>query len=338
MAQIRNDDPYLFIFRPNQSSSSQRLRELLNADIHSYWREVNQISQIDATNPATWGPVTQLNLPLCYLNRLTDGRIELIFDFTRSDVNWTFNVYNLDPIWRNFLIRTLMIFPIEFMRMMPIRSIYLDFKAGLVPGATGATTGGANWPRCHESRIPQEQRNGICLAFAALNRPWCNHRQNIASINPSGQQIEDSFADTNNVASTIYHESGHIFQWCQWQRSDFSEGDAGQEQYQIERNYWQEFSRNGRNARHDDSHEGPDRALGDRFRLAINYTGLSNESGEGFAEPFRMRMKGQSLGTGGIRNARQQAEQVLDLAGIPTRSSVVNARQAINQYLSTPQL
>ena len=338
VAQKRNRDIYLAIFRPNQSNPSQRLRELSNADIQNYWRQINGVFQIDPANPATWGPVEQFHLNLGYLNRLADGRRELNFDGGRADTNWTFNVYNLDPIWRNFLIRTLMIFPIEFMRMMPIRSIYLDFKVGMVPGARGVTTGGANWPRCHDSSIPQEHRNGICVAFASLNRPWCNHRQNIVSINPSCQQIEDSFADTNNVASTIYHEYGHIFQWCDRQRSDFPEGDAGTEQYRQEVNYWQELTSNGRNQQHDDSHTGQDRGLWDRFRLAINYSGSSQGPGEGFAEAFRMRMMGQSLGTGGIREAKQRAEEVLDIAGIPTRESVVRAHQYINQHLSTHQL
>ncbi|MGC8811146.1 MAG: hypothetical protein ACP5Q3_12930 [bacterium] len=338
MAQSRNGNIYLAILRPNQSSPSQRLRELSIADIQSYWREVNQISQIDAANPATWGPVVPLDLPLCHLNRLTDGRRELNFDGSRGDINWTFNVYNLDSLWRNFLIRTLMIFPIEFMRMMPIRSIYLDFRVGMIPGATGVTTGGANWPRCHESRIPQEHRNGICVAFAALNRPWCNHRQNIVSKNPSCQEIEDSFADTNNLASTIYHEYGHIFQWCARQRSDFPEGDAGTELYRQEVAYWEQLTSNGRNQPHDDSHTGQDRGLWDRFRLAINYSGASQGPGEGFAEAFRMRMMGLSLGTGGIREARQRAEEVLDIAGVPTRESVNRARHAINQYLSAHPL
>lgn len=338
VAQRRNGDIYLAIFRPNQSNYSQRLREISDADIQRYWREVNQVSQIDAANPTTWGPVIQLNLPLCYLNRLADGRRELNFDGNRLDTCWTFDIYNLDPIWRNFIIRTLMIFPIEFMRLNPIRSIYLDFKVGERPGLRGVTTGGANWPRCGQSIIPQDRRNGICVAFAALNRPWCQSSQNIVSINPSCQQIEDSFADTNKVASTIYHEYGHIFLNCAPQRSDFPTGPSGDAEYRLERNYHQELNNNHRNDTHNESHTDRDQGLWDRFRLAINYSGKSQRQGEGFAEAFRMRMMGVSLGTGGTREARQHAEEVLDLAGIPTRSSVISARQAINQYLSTHQL
>lgn len=338
VAQRRSGSISLYIFRPDQRNPSQILRELTLEDIRTYWERFRGTRQIDAANSTTWGEVTSLNLPLCYLNRLADGRRELYFDPDRSDTRWTLNVYNLSPVWRTFIIRTLMIFPIEFMRMMPIRSLYLDFRVGMVPGATGVGTGGANWPRCHHSNIPQEHRNGICVAFAALNRPWCNHRQNIVSLNPSCQQIEDSFADANNVASTIYHEYGHIFQWCPRERTDFPDGESGEEEFRQEVDYWEELTRNGRIQKHNDSHTGEDSGLWDRFRMAINYSGTTQEPGEGFAEAFRMRMMGLSLGTGGIREARQRAEEVLDLAGIPTRSSVASARQAINQYLSTHQL
>lgn len=338
VAQRRSGSISLYIFRPGQSNPSRRLQELTLENIRTFWERFRGPRQIDPADPATWGDVTSLNLPLCYLNRHADGHRELNFDPNRSDSRWSLNVYNLNPIWRTFLIRTLMIFPIEFMRMMPIRSLYLDFRVGMIPGATGVGTGGTNWPRCHSSNIPQEHRNGVCVSFAALNRPWCNHRQNIASINPSCQQIEDSFADANNVASTVYHEYGHIFQWCARQRSDFPEGDAGEQAYRQEVDYWEELTSNGRNSPHNDSHTGEDRGLWDRFRLAINYSGSSRGPGEGFAEAFRMRLMGLSLGTGGIRDAQQRAEVVLDLAGIPTRESVVQARYAINEYLSSHQL
>ncbi|MDH4264183.1 MAG: hypothetical protein OEW45_00975 [Deltaproteobacteria bacterium] len=335
VAQRRDSDHsiYLAIFRPDQGNAQQRLRELTLSDIRDSWERFRGSREINPDDSATWGPMTSLNLPLGHLRRLDDGRRELEFDSSRTDTRWTFNVYNLSPIWRSFMIRTLMIFPVEFMRAMPIRSVYLDFRVGQAPGLTGVGTGGANWPRCHEdSQVPQEHRNGICVAFAALNRPWCHHNQDIRALNPSCEQIENSFSDTSLVASTIYHEYGHIFQWCERQPSDF--GDSGQEQYEQEVAYWEELTRNGRNAVHNDSHTGSDRGLWDRFRMAINYSGSSQGPGEGFAEALRMRLMGINLGTGGLRGAKQHASQVLDIAGIPTRDSVVTAREAITQYLS----
>jgi len=334
VAQRRASDIYLAIFKPGVDNAQQRLRELTLNDIRDYWERFRGTREIIPADPATWGSVTSLTLPLGYLRRLDDGRRELEFDSQRTDTRWTFNVYNLFPFWRSFIIRTLMIFPIEFMRAMPIRSVYLDFRVGMVPGATGVGTGGANWPRCHESTIPMEHRNGICVAFAALNRPWCHHSQNIRTLNPSCQQIEDSFSDMSVVASTIYHEYGHIFQWCERQQSDFGDSEQGREQYAQEVAYWRELTRNGRNVAHSDSHTGSDQGLWDRFRLAINYSGSSQGPGEGFAEALRMRLMGTNLGTGGLRGAKQRASQVLDLAGIPTRDSVVSARAAITQYLS----
>ena len=106
-----------------------------------------------------------------------------------------------------------MILPVEFMRAMPIRSVYLDMRVGLAPGRSGVGSGGANWARCQNTFVPAEHMNGVCVTYAALNRAWCTS-DNASGLDLTDAQIDESFADLNKVAYTLYHEYGHVYQWC----------------------------------------------------------------------------------------------------------------------------
>jgi hypothetical protein len=217
------------------------------------------------------------------------------------------------------------------MRAMPIRSVYLDMRVGLAPGRSGVGSGGANWARCQNTFVPAEHMNGVCVTYAALNRTWCTS-DNASGLDLTDAQIDESFADLNKVAYTLYHEYGHVYQWCRRLRSDFPEGEEGQAQCDLERRYWSQFGANRRNDPKLSDADSGDTALWDRYRLEIRYSAaaLSQGPGEGFAEAFRKRLQGQSLGSG---PAATRAEQVLDLAGVPTVASVRAARAALNEYL-----
>jgi hypothetical protein len=312
---------HLYVYQPGHPHTA--LREFTRDDFHDYLECAGR--NPDIANAATWGPSQTITVPVCRLADDGDGRRRLVWEPARG-IQWTWEVYNLDssqPQWRPLLERTLKRFPIEFLRAIRFRTIYLDFRVGTLRIGVGRTNqaavgdGGTNWGLGGGSPADPSRVSAVCVSYAALNRPWTESGH---ALDASDADIDASFNDVSRTAYTIYHEFGHLYANCPRQPEQIEDPA----ELARQRSYHEAIAREMRRS-------PPEQCLWLRYNHAIGYDlsgGLSKGKGEGFAEAFRKRMDGTSVGGGAIRN---EVENALDHLGLPTLESVNEARAAINR-------
>lgn len=277
---------------------------------------------------STWGNAEQIRLSVSHLVDEPAGERRLVYDPSAGH-EWTFDVYNLVDVqtgWRRNLERTLKAFPIQFLRLLRLRIIFIDFFVGNeligVPerriargrlggplGRSGAQviSGGANWPFWTDA-VDVGGDSGVCITYSALNRPWT---RNYRGLDDDG--IDERFSSAHlrrNVLGTLYHEAGHIFHFVWGHRGELPESERG---------------RNARATR--------DSALWDTYREESGYN-VANRPTEGFAEAFRRRLQGASHPPEVSTEVRRRVDEALDALGVPTLASVVRAHGAIVDELS----
>jgi len=285
-------------------------------------------SNPQANDHSTWGASQRLQLSVSHIVDDPSGERRLVYD-SAAGHHWTFDVYNLttvQPGWRRTLERTLKAFPIQFLQLLRIRIIFIDFfvgnevigipsrwierrRGGDALGRSGAQviSGGANWPFWTDA-VDVDDHSGLCITYSALNRPWARSYRGMDDAD-----IDDRFSNQHlrrNVLGTLYHEAGHIFQYVWSHRRDLPTSERGR-----------------------DARATADTALWNTYRIQSGYN-VANRPTEGFAEAFRRRLQGAAHPSSVAEDTRRRVDAALDALGVPTTSSVTQAHRAIVREMS----
>jgi hypothetical protein len=300
----------LYLHTPGEVFRQSSAPVLTIARFNDYINTVGrQEPRIDSAG--SWGQHERVALKVAHLEEV-NGLQELRFD---GQHEWTFDIYNLldvQPAWPRMVKRTLMGFPIEILRELKLRVIYLDFMVGtntLGPiGDTGpharpgVIQGGCNW-RYWDTRADTGGDSGLCVTYAALNRVW-TRRASRGRL--SNDDVDAAYTNSRRrlLADTLYHEAGHLYQWLR--RNPYPTTEM-------------------RDALHDNE-------LWNQYRIDIGYAaggGRSQGAGEGFAEAFKYRLRGRRKLP---RSNGQAAEDALDAARLPTLDSVRALQETLDQH------
>jgi hypothetical protein len=311
---------YLVLYNPNLTGAA-RTRTFDAADYETYLRVTNR-QHTDLRNSATWGtPERFINYKVCSLVTREGGQTELVFDASSQDPHWTVDVYSLDPVqqkWSKLLRKTLMMMPIQHLRVMHLQTILIDFFMGTERvNSSGLCSGGGNWPIVG-SVLDRNKVAGAGITYAALNRAWGDHN-NRAPLPTSDSEIDSSFDRGSIYASTIYHECGHLFILTNRRREDFDT----QEEFEASRDQLQQIR----------DHQG----LFNDYKVDSEYRGTSQRWGEGFAEAYRIFLMGGRLRAGpnhsGATSPAEVTQLMLEL-GFPTSRSAQQAARDVDAMLA----
>jgi hypothetical protein len=310
----RDGHNYLAIYDPNLTGR-HRLRPLTADGYTAYLRSTNR-QDPNIQDSATWGRSVRLTLTVSSLQ--TSGS-QTTLEFNSSSGNrWEFEIYNLDdsqPNWREIITKKLMVLPIQHLRIVQLKTVFLDFMVGTsrMGAAAAVGSGGANWT--YGTRVADPNKlAGIGMTYSALNRAWGDPRRYADALLPeSDDAIDQAFDDRGIPIFTIYHEFGHLFINTARRRADYS----SQEAYQADVDVVQQIRAN--------------QDLFDRYRVSSGYAtggGQSQGWGEGFAETYRKWMQGSPLGGG---QDGSDVQTLLLRLGFPTPASVRSTISAIER-------
>jgi hypothetical protein len=280
-------------------------------------------------SPVTWGRRTVLRLPVCTLEGTR--RQERTLRFREDGPRWEFTIYNLEtgdgyfpqPLWVPCLKRSLMRIPLEHLCWARLRGVYLNFRVGspFVNGNIG--TGGSNLPNRDDLEPTQNIVDRsvlavVCCTYSAINRAWA--QQGDVPRRPRDEQaIDDAFRSPTVLMDTILHEFGHVLDLTDpVVGGDFALA-SGFDAEAVRLDWQAVSSGNGHATAHD------------AYKAAIHYSGSTQGSSEGFAEAYRKRISGDSLGGG---RAGDAVADLLDAAGFPSLDSVRAASEEIAAFVA----
>ena len=304
----------LYLYQPPGGGGSGRVRRFTSDDFQTYMRVARPRERQRLPRASTWGQAQTFSLKV---SRIVPATPENSLEFDpNGSVEWAFTVYNLTdahPDWLRYIKRTLAAYPIEHLQHMQLKSVFLDFTVGAPLGVAALRSreergarnvvvdGGSNWPIDHVS-ADQSARAVACATYSALNREWS---PNTARAPSGGDPTGAAFGATKR-ATTIYHESGHLYQL----HTPTDEAAA---------------------ARHRHINLARTGELWDEYRRRVYGSGGGTQGpGEGFAEAFRGRMQGTPL-LPITDELQQRVDDAFKNAGIPSLA----AYQAVQQRISS---